>query len=221
MKMKHRLGDAPVQLKHREDGFTLVEMLFAILLLSAVSAGFYVLLFSQQRAGTVARSIANISEETRLGFARMVRDTREGDVLVQASPTSFQVKVNFDGDSFYETPNQNGDDEILTYTYDTAAGTITVNGNVLMKGVGPVPGKDMFSYSSNNLEYDWGNDGKTTWQDLDIAADHGVTGVGSNPPNGSLDLEIPQLTTVHFAIRVSDAGRSEDFTSTTQMRNRL
>lgn len=205
----------------RQDGYTLVEVLFAFLLLSAVSAGFYVLLFSQQRAGTVARSIANISEETRLGFARMVRDTREGDVLVQASPTSYQVKVNFDGDSLYEMPNQNGDDEILTYSYDAVAETISVNGNVLMNGVAPIPGRDLFSYSSNNLEYDWGNDGTTTWQDLDAAASRGVTGVGSNPSNGALDAEVPQLTTVHFAIRVSDAGRSEDFTSSAQMRNRL
>lgn len=205
----------------RQDGYTLVEVLFAFLLLSAVSAGFYVLLFSQQRAGTVARSIANISEETRLGFARMVRDTREGDVLVQASATSYQVKVNFDGDSLYEMPNQNGDDEILTYSYDGVAKTISVNGNVLMNGVAPIPGRDLFSYSSNNLEYDWGNDGTTTWQDLDAAASRGVTGVGSNPSNGALDAEVPQLTTVHFAIRVSDAGRSEDFTSSAQMRNRL
>lgn len=204
-----------------EDGYTLVEVLFAFLLLSAVTAGFYVLLFSQQRAGTVARSIANISEETRLGFARMVRDTREGDVLVAASPTSYQVKVNFDGDDLYEMPNQLGDDEILTYSYSAAARTITVNGNVLMKGVSPIPGKDLFSYSSNNLEYDWGSDGKTTWQDLDNASTYGVTGVGSNPSNGSLDAEIPHLTTVHFAIRVSDSGRSQDFGSTAQMRNRL
>jgi type II secretory pathway pseudopilin PulG len=208
-------------MKQQEGGYTLVEVLFAFLLISVLSGGFYVLLFSQQRAGTVARSIANISEETRLGFARMVRDTREGDVLVAASPTSYEVKVNFDGDAFYEMPNDLGDDEILTYSYDAVAKTISVNGNVLMEGVSPIPGKDLFSFSSNNLEYDWGNDGTTTWQDLDAASGHGVTGVGSSPANSVLDAEIPQLTTVHFAIRVSDAGRSEDFTSTAQMRNRL
>ncbi|HEX2057473.1 MAG TPA: hypothetical protein VHI71_03810 [Actinomycetota bacterium] len=214
--MKHRLGDAP-----RADGYTIVEVLFAFFLLSVLSAGFYVLLFSQQRSGTVARSIANISEETRLGFARMVRDTREGDVLTDASPTSFTVKVNFDGDSLYENPNQNGDDEILTFSYDAMAQAISVNGNVLMKGVAPIPGKELFTYSSNNLYYDWDNDGTTTWLDLDNASAHGVTGVGSNPPNGQLDAEVPNLTTVSFAIRVSDSGRHEDFTSTTQMRNRL
>ena len=156
-----------------------------------------------------------------MGFGRMVRDAREGDVLTNATPTSFTVKVNFDGDSLYETPNQNGDDEILTYAYDPAASTITVNGNVLMKGVSPIPGKDLFSYSSNNLEYDWGNDGTTTWEDLDSAASYGVIGVGSNPANNALDAEIPHLTSVHFAVRVSDSGTSSDFTSTSQMRNRL
>jgi type II secretory pathway pseudopilin PulG len=204
-----------------EAGFTMVEMLFAFFLLSVLTTGFYVLLFSQQRASIVARSIANISEETRLGFGRMVRDTREGDLLVEASPTSFKVKVNFDGDSLYENPNENGDDEILTFSYDSAAKTISVNGNVLMNGVQPIPGRDLFSYSSNNLEYDWGSDGTTTWQDLDAAASHGVIGVGSNPSNGALDAEVPHLTTVHFAMRVSDSDRFEDFTSTAQMRNRL
>ncbi len=208
-------------MKNDDGGYTLIEVLIAFFLLSVVSSGFYVLLFSQQRAGNVARSIANISEETRLGFARMVRDTREGDLLVAATPTSYKVKVNFDGDSFYETPNQNGDDEILTFSYDAGAKTISVNGSVLMNGVSPIPGQDLFSYSSNNLEFDWGNDGLTTWQDLDAASSYGVTGVGSNPPNNVLDAEIPQLTTVHFAIRVSDAGRFEDFRSTSQMRNRL
>jgi type II secretory pathway pseudopilin PulG len=205
----------------REDGFTLVELLITFFLLSAVSAGFYTVLFSQGRAADVARSIANISEETRMGFARMVRDTREGDVLVEATPISYKVKVNFDGDALYEMPNQNDDDEILTYAYDPVAKTISVNGNLLMKGVEPIPGKDLFSYSSNNLEYDWGNDGTTTWQDLDAASSHGVTGVGSNPANSALDAEVPHLTAVHFAIRVSDGDRYEDFTSTSQMRNRL
>jgi type II secretory pathway pseudopilin PulG len=204
-----------------EAGYTIVEMLIAFFLLSVASSAFYVLLFSQQKAGTVARSIANISEETRLGFGRMVRDTREGDVLTEATATSFRVKVNFDGDSVYETPNGNGDDEILTFSYDSTARTISVNGNLLMSGVQPIPGRDLFSYSSNNFEYDWDSDGTTTWQELDAAASRGVTGVGSDPPNGLLDAEIPHLTTVHFAIRVSDSGRSEDFTSSAQMRNRL
>lgn len=204
----------------REDGYTLVEVIFTFFLLSVLTSGMYVLLFSQQRSGTVARSIANISEETRLGFARMVRDTREGDVLAAASATSFTVKVNFDGDSLYEMPNQNGDDEVLTYSYDASAKTISLNGNVLMRGVEPIPGRDLFAYSSNNLEYDWGNDGETTWQDLDSASSQGVTGVGSDPPNGALDAEVPSLTSITFALRVSDSGRHEDFTSTAQMRNR-
>jgi hypothetical protein len=200
----------------------MVEMIFAFFLLSVLTSGFYVLIFSQQRSGNIARSLANISEETRVGFARMVRDTREGDILTAASPTSFTVKVNFDGDSVYEVPNEDFDDEILTFTHDPVAKTITVNGNVLMTGVTAIPGSDVFSYSSNFLEYDWGGDGTTTWQDLDAAASHGVTGVGSNPGNNALDApEIPYLTTVHFALRVSDDGRSKDFTSTAQMRNRV
>ena len=207
--------------RRAEAGYSMVEMMWAFLLLSVLTSGFYVLTFSQQRSGTVVRSIANISEEARLGFGRMVRDTREGDLLTAASPTSFTIKVNFDGDALYEVPNQNGDDEILTYSFDPAAGTITVNDNVLMTGVETIDGQDVFQYTSNFLEYDWGGDGTTSWLDLDEASDHGVTGVGSSPPNGQLDVELPYLTTVHFALRVGDSGRTEDFRSTAQMRNRV
>jgi hypothetical protein len=204
-----------------EAGYSMVEVLFAFLLLSVVTSGFYVVVFGQQRSGSAARSIANISEETRLGFTRMVRDTREGDLLTAATPTSYTVKVNFDGDAFYENPNQNLDDETLTYAYDASTKTITLNGSVLMQGVRPIPGRDVFSYSSNNLDYDWGGDGTTTWQDLDAASSRGVTGVGSNPSNGLLDAEIGSLTTVHYALTVYDGERFEEFSSVAQMRNRV
>lgn len=203
-------------------GYSLVEVMFAFLLLAVLTSGFYVLVFSQQRSGDAARSIANISEKARLGFARMVRDTREGDLLTAATPTSFTVKVNFDGDAVYETPNQNGDAEILTYSYDAAAKTVSVNGSVLMSGVEPVAvDAPLFTYTSNFLEYDWGGDGTTTWQDLDNASTQGVVGVGSSPPNGTLDAELPYVTTVHFAMKVGDDGRTTIFQSSAQMRNRV
>ncbi len=203
-------------------GYTIVEVLVAMLVFSIVSVGFYQVLFGQARGADVIRANAGVGEEARLGFARMVRDTREGDIITAASPTSFTVRVNFNGDAYYENPNPNGDAEILTYAFNEAAGTITLNGEVLMRGVSRAgdPPKDVFSYTSNFLDYDRSPaDGTTTWLELDGAASYGFTGVGNG--NGVLDSgELPYLTTVSFALEVTDQGRSTEFFATSQMRNR-
>ena len=211
-------------------GFTLVETMVAMLLFSFVSIAFYQVLFGQVRGTTAARASVRIGEEARAGFNRMVRDTREGDMLSFASPTSFTVKVNFNGNGLYESPNAQGNHEILTYAYDASAGTLTLNGEVLMKNVGLVPGQDPFSYGSNLLDYDWGGapdgtpDGVTTWQEINDAScpSHGITGVGDCDTPPVLDgPEFPHITLVKFALRVSIGGTVSDFRSTVQLRNRV
>lgn len=211
-----------------EGGFTLVELIVSVFVFSLISAGMYQVLFGQARGGEVIKANSDIAEEVRMGFARMVRDTREADVLTAASPTSFTIKVNFNGDGLYQNPNSQGDDEILTYAFDETAGTITLNGQVLMRGVSKPgnPAEDVFQYSSNFLEYDWptppatAGDGTTTWLELDRAPDYGVIGVGND--NGMLDAgEFPYITTIAFSAKVSQGGRSSNYYATSQLRNRV
>ena len=202
-------------------GYTLVEVLVAVLLFSVTSVGFYQVLFSQARGADAIRSSAAIGDEARLGFARMVRDTREADALTAASPTSFTIRVNFNGDAYYQNPNPLGDDEIITFAFDSAAGTITLNGQVLMGGVSQsgAPPKDVFQFSSNYLDYDWDGNGTTTWSELDSAGSHGITGVGDG--DGTFDApEFPYVTSVSFNMKLADGGRSTDLFATSQMRNR-
>lgn len=228
--------------ERNQQGYTIVEVLVAMVVFGIVSTGLYQVLFAQAGVADRTRSISRISDEARLGFNRMVRDVREADAIAWVSPSGNQltINVNYDGDSYYQNPNTDGDDEILTYTYDPIKQEITIcnatvhtscnsaTTEVLMAGVKTIGAAPVFTFTSSNLEYDWGNgaggppDGVTTWQEIDEASDptHNIFGVGNN--NDTLDAaELPFLNTVSFAIRQSDGGRETDFYSRVQMRNKL
>lgn len=204
-----------------EEGFTLIETMVAMLVFSVISVAFHQVLLSQQRGVDTTRTVTRLTDEARLGFNRMVRDAREADALSAATPSSFTVKVNYDGNGVYENPTASGVYEVLTYAYDPATATITLNGSVLMTDVYPIaPGVDIFTYSSNNLEYDWGGDGLVTWLDVDKAVTYGHAGVGDN--SGSLtSAEVPYLTSVGFALTVGSGNQGAPFYAKTQMRNRV
>jgi prepilin-type N-terminal cleavage/methylation domain-containing protein len=212
-----------------EGGFSLIEVLVAISLFAIVSIGFYSVMFAGVRGGDTTRSLVRISGEARAGFNRMVRDTREAERIDAASPTSYNVKVDFNNDGAFQNPNARGDYEDLTYSYNSADQTIRLNNSVLMSGVTPISGVPMFNYTSNILEYDWGSgnlgaalprDGVTTWQELDLAyVRGGVTGVGNQ--NNVLDsAELPFISSVVYSVRVSHDGRSSNFFAEAELRNR-
>lgn len=213
----------------REEGFTLIELLVAIGLFAIVSVAFYTAMFSGVQGGNTTRSVVQISAEARNGFNRMVRDTREAQRLLDATATSYNVRVDFNGDGNYDNPTApnpgatppyaGGDFENLTFRYDASDGTIRLNDQVLMAGVRPING-EVFGYSSNILEYDWNGDGVTEWRELDVAPTRGVSGVGNN--NGVLDsAEWPFISSVHYSIRVTEGERTSDFFTEAELRNRL
>nr|MDQ3879030.1 prepilin-type N-terminal cleavage/methylation domain-containing protein [Actinomycetota bacterium] len=202
-----------------EDGYSLLEMVVAVFLFALVSGGFYQVLLAQTRSTNTTRMGTHIAEEARLGFNRMVRDVREADTISAASinaatgASSFTIKVNYNNDSQYTS------DEILTYSYDPTAKTISLNTSggtpeVLMSGVSPVvcsastpcaagsttpacpatayPLGCVFSFMSSYLDYDWNGDGFTTWQEVDDAScsSHGITGVGDCNGGGAATGQI-------------------------------
>jgi prepilin-type N-terminal cleavage/methylation domain-containing protein len=209
-----------------EEGFTLIELLVGIVLLSIVSTGFYMVLFATSRSADTSRSVTKVSEEARLGFGRMVRDTRQGRRLVAASTTSYTVEVDFDGDGVVAPEgilNSQGDYEVLTFSFDQSSKTISLNGETLMGGVEciEVSGecKPVFDYASNRLEYDWSpKDGNATWKELDEGPVHGVVGVGNN--NGMLDAaELPYLSNVTYELVIVDNESSTEYIAEAQLRN--
>jgi hypothetical protein len=168
--------------------------------------------------------VTKVSEEARLGFSRMVRDTRQGRALVAATDTSYTVEVDFDGDGAIAvegTPNSQGDYEVLTFTFSKTANTVSLNGEVLMRRVQCVVDSDPcgpFTYTSNRLEYDWNNNGITTWLELDAAPTKGVIGVGNG--NGVLDSkELPLVSNVTYELKVVERDSSTDYIAEAQLRN--
>ena len=209
-----------------QEGFTLVELLVGILLLSIVSIAFYTTLFAASRAADTSRAVTKVSEEARLGFSRMVRDTRQGRAIVDADETSYTVEVDFDGDGVIEpagTQNSQADFEVLTFSFSESSNTVSLNGEVLMRRVECVEVSDackpIVKYTSNRLEYDWPpRDGVVTWEELDEAPAHGVIGVGNN--NGALDsAELPFISNVTYELKVVEGEASTEYVAEAQLRN--
>ena len=211
-----------------EDGFTLVELLVTIFLLSLASTAMYQVLFNVAGGTRKTESLARISDEARLGFNRMVRDTREGQEIVAytASPWSYTVAVDFDSNGVITAApgtNAAGDYEELTFSFDESASQLRLNGELLMGGVQCVAScatRPVFDFSSEDLRYDWDADGLTTWQELDVAGpSHGVVGIGNG--NGVLDsAELPYVTSVSFNLRVVKGSSSSTFYTRAQLRNK-
>jgi prepilin-type N-terminal cleavage/methylation domain-containing protein len=214
-------------------GFTLVELLVTIALFSILAAGFYQVMFSQVDATETTRSVAGVSQEARLGFNRMVRDTREGSLLTSGTQCSssemmagecYRVRVDFDGDGAFTNSVTQFED--VLYEYHASDETVTIcdatacdgpeDRAVLMEGVTPLSGGGIFEFSSNLLRYDTNpSDGITTWQELDAAP--GEVGNG----NGVLDVgEFDYLSSVTFALQVDVEGQTSEFFTHAQLRNR-
>ena len=205
--------------RSNESGFTLIEMLITFFILSIITTVFMQAAFSGIRGSDTARSVTRVTQEARLGLNRMIRDTREATLLEDADADGYTVKIDFDSNGSYDNPNSAGDTEVLTYAYDSGSDQITLNGELLVNGAREIVSKDMFSYSSNFLTYDWNADGVTTVAELDDAPIHGVTGVGNN--NDTLDYpELSFVSNVLFNFRVVLDDHSERFYGGAQLRNR-
>jgi prepilin-type N-terminal cleavage/methylation domain-containing protein len=219
--MKERLAS--------EGGFTLVELLVVILIFAAISTSLYLAVFSGVRGGNTADNVVQISEEARLGLNRMIRDTREAKDLVAADADSYEIGIDFnlDGDTLDE-----GEQE--TFTFDPGTERILLTANIpdganptttepLVVGVSDVAGTNMFSYSSNQLEFDYDpEDGVASCAEIDDPP-FGVS--GGNGDNVCGAEELPFISNVSYALQVSsgDAGsgvRTTEFFAEAQLRNR-
>lgn len=220
-----RALQAAQQRRSEQDGFTLIEVLVAMSVFSALAVGIFGVMVSVTRGSETARRVAGVSEQSRLGLNRMVRDTREGTTIdwVSTDLNSFEVHVDYDGNNVI-TPlpgtNSLGDLEELTYAYEPASNTLRLNGEILVKGVecardslgACVPA---FSFGSNRLEFDTDKNGVTSWQELDQAA--ATYGVGNG--DGQLNFELPLISNVSFALRVKNGSAKNDFYAEAQLRN--
>jgi prepilin-type N-terminal cleavage/methylation domain-containing protein len=232
-----------------EGGFTIIEVLVALTIFSLIAAAFMSVLFAVARGTDSTAAHVRISEEARLGLNRMIRDTREAGWISLTDPSatatshdSFTVKIDFDGDGAYTNPasgTAQGNYEVLTYAYDDATDriTVTVAGvgtETLIAGVDCIRDEttnactsDVFSFTSNRLEYDWGDgaagppDGVTSLVELNATAcpPNGLTTLDNC--NGTLaDGELANITSLNIALSLGTAERKTPYYAEAQLRNR-
>lgn len=207
-----------------ERGFTLIEVLVGIALMSVVSVGFYQVLFATTSGSQSARSVARVSEEARLGLNRLVRDAREAADLKNPSASSYQIEIDFDADTQIEpTPlDPAGNYELMIVSWNASARTVSVSNGptteVLIRGVDCIRKSDgtchdMFSYSSSRLEYDTDGDGVTSASELDDAPS---LGNGNNILDGQ---ELNFVDAIRFSFTIRQDDREGQFYAEAQLRN--
>jgi prepilin-type N-terminal cleavage/methylation domain-containing protein len=226
---------------HGEEGFTIVEVMVALVIFSVISTAFMSLMLAVSRGTDTTTAHVRISEEARLGLNRMVRDTREAGwiSLAGTSPTdthnAFTVKIDYNGDGAYTNPasgTAQGSYEIVTYTFDDATDRITVTADgvgteTLVRGVDCIRDEtdvctsDVFSFTSNSLEYDWDLDGVTTLEELNDTACPPNNLTTLDDCNAALvDAELANITSVNFAVSLGAGTRATPYYAEAQLRNR-
>ena len=217
---------------HSHGGYTVIELMVALMIFSLISIAFLRVVFSASKGSQTAQNVANVSEEARLALNRMVRDTRESSRLVNPLASSFQVQTDFNGNGTIEASpsDPSGNYESLIYSWNSVAKTIAVDvGNtteVLATGIDCVKKpdntcRDVFRYTSSRLEYESAAticgtttsiDGVTTAVELDQST------VGNK--NCLLDAsELAFVDGVDFLFNVTVGKSSSNFYATAQLRN--
>ncbi len=220
--------------RHDESGFTLIELMVGMLLFSILSVGFYQVMVASIRGSDDTHDIARIAQEARLGFNRMVRDTREATRLISASDTSYRIWTDFDADGvvdadgyeYLEFSLQDGDIFLTPLSapvsntdppgpvFSGSEGVLAgEQAELLIANVSDVGGRDIFSYASNFLQYDTDGNGETSATEIDSSP----FGDGNGALNG---IELDHISDVNYAFRVSVGDRGTDFFGQAQMRSR-
>lgn len=195
-------------------GVTVVELLVSASILAIISVSFMSVLLSVSRSADTNEEIVRVSEEARSAMNRIIREAREGQLIGALAPDRFEIRNDYDGDGTYESPtNENGDYEYLVIEYDSTLRALLLNGEVLAANVDPIDAATpVFTFTSNDLRYDWNGDGVTTKEELDQAPAKGFTDV-----DGS---DVSAYDNLRIRFRVLIGGETRVFDGQAQLRNR-
>lgn len=221
-----------------EAGYSMVEIIVALSIFAFVSTAFTSVMMSGARSTDVTRRNVRLSEEARLGLNRIVRDVREAGWIAPAgndaavAQTAFTVKTDYNGNGAYANSagaaSAESNYEVVTYAYDAATKSITVTAEgfpteTLIKGIDPIAGTPVFSFTSNRLEFDWNGDGVTTMVEVsEYACPAGGNNTSLDPVcNTTLtDKELAYLTNFALAVTVNSGDAHSEFFAEAQLRNR-
>lgn len=141
-------------------GFTLVEMLVSMLILSVVMSAIFAFLWSASNYWQAGQATADVTENARLGLNRMTRELKQASEITSATATEMVFKVNYGNGvetvSYGFTPGSNGSPGTVWRNSDISTQT------TLMENVKSA----QFDYYGNDYRCDANNDGEITFSEL-------------------------------------------------------
>ncbi|MBE0430058.1 MAG: prepilin-type N-terminal cleavage/methylation domain-containing protein [Thermoleophilia bacterium] len=198
--MARRLTSNPGRANaNREHGFTMIELLIAILLLSVVMAAIFSFLWGASSYWRTAQDAADVTENARMGLNRMVREIKQASIVTEAEAGQISFEVDFhDGTG----------KQMITYGYDGEGGTIwrssgggpevTMVNNVRLA---------QFEYYGNDYRCDANNDGLVELGELTTCA------VATNP--------LAKISRADIVLKLkSGEGSEHEFFGQAWLRNR-
>lgn len=155
-------------------GFTIIELLVSITVLSVIMSGMFAFLWSASKYWQTGQDTSDVTENARMGLNRMTRELKQATQIVAASDPGQTPFVQFKAD--FGDGNEVQD---ITYGYDSANKTVWRNSpdQVLMNHIDSV----QFSYFGSDYRCDlpYGSgDGEVTWDEL-VAPE--CLGLGNHP----------------------------------------
>ena len=212
-------------------GFTLVEMLVAMVIFGALGTALMTTVLSANRATIVATDSNDINEEARLAINRMARELRQARQIESVQGTDGRY-----GMTFWVDYNGNGlidntsDPEELTYTYDATSKRILLSAKDSTGALSTLPilagnvTNFSFDYRSRDYHYDCGmppgslvSDGVTTWQELDSG---NCATAASGDGNGVLDVgELSKIDSIVISFIVFEGARQQSYRTQVDIRN--
>lgn len=211
----------------QDDGFTIVEMAVAMVLLGILASVLSVTMTGSRETAETVRQVNNLNEEARLAVNRIARELRQAqEVTAVSSPdpsTSVTFEVDFNGNGTIDASTS--DPERLTYTWDGSRILLSATDTVGTTVTQPILSGEVSSfrldYRSSLYQYDCNGDGITTWQELD-AATCGPAGNTVGNGDGLLDAsELAHIDSVVLDFSVLDGARKQDYRTQIDLRNAL
>lgn len=209
-------------------GFSLIELLVGMTLLSLLGATLLSMALSLQKTTTDATRNADLLHETQLAMERIVRELRQAgkiyEVELPASPTdatAITFFADFDNDGHEDLDAF--DPEVLTYRFQPGTGQLTLtvddaDGNAITTPILATNVTDFdLDLRSSLWQYDRSvpPDGVVTWAELDA-----TPGVGNQ--NGIPDApELQRVDSVVLTVAVADGLRNQTYRTQVNFRNQV
>lgn len=153
-------------LKKEDQGFTLIEMLVSISILTVIMAAMFSFLWGASKHWSTAQNAAEVTENARLGLNRMTRELKQATEVSIAETHRLSFKVNFgtgeETITYGFTLGDTGHPGSIWRSTSTAPGQqVTLVNDVQNDGLIP-----LFTYYGNDYKCDTDPDGIVFWSEL-------------------------------------------------------